>query len=82
MNQKCTQTAGTAKGHTFDQSSDESGAVNASAVVAALRENTFLVSVMHVNNETGIIQPIDEIATGLSAHGCYFHVGAAQGFGG
>ena len=34
MNQKCTQTAGTAKGHTFDQSPDESGAVYASAVAA------------------------------------------------
>jgi cysteine desulfurase len=59
----------------------ESGAVSSSDVLAALREDTFLVSVMHANNETGIIQPIDEIAEGLPETGCYFHVDAAQGYG-
>ncbi len=62
-------------------SPNESGAVQASEVIAATRKETCLVSVMHVNNETGIIQPIDEIAEGLQEQGCYFHTDAAQGFG-
>jgi cysteine desulfurase len=36
---------------------------------------------MHVNNETGVIQPLDEIAAALDGHDAYFHVDAAQGFG-
>jgi cysteine desulfurase len=36
---------------------------------------------MHVNNETGVVQPIDEIADGLNEHSAFFHVDAAQGFG-
>jgi cysteine desulfurase len=36
---------------------------------------------MHANNETGVIQPVDEIAEVLSGHPAYFHVDAAQGFG-
>ena len=60
---------------------DESGAVTADAVNDALRPDTTLVSVMHVNNETGILQPIEEIAAVLEDHPAYFHVDAAQGFG-
>lgn len=62
-------------------SPDESGAVPALDILSAVRDDTFLVSVMHVNNETGIIQPVDEIAECLPTTGCYFHVDAAQGFG-
>lgn len=36
---------------------------------------------MHVNNETGIIQPLADIAQALAKHEAYFHVDAAQGFG-
>ncbi|MEI7732305.1 MAG: cysteine desulfurase DndA [Verrucomicrobiota bacterium] len=57
------------------------GAVLTQQIAAALRPDTLLVSVMHVNNETGIIQPIGEIATALAGHEAFFHVDAAQGFG-
>ena len=40
-----------------------------------------MVSIMHVNNETGVIQPIEEIASLLSGHDAYLHVDAAQGYG-
>ena len=57
------------------------GWVDPDAIRAALRKDTLLVSVMHVNNETGVIQPIDDIAKLLSGHEAFFHVDAAQGFG-
>lgn len=60
---------------------DASGAVSAANIRAALRPDTLLVSVMHVNNETGVRQPLTEIASALKNHEAYFHVDAAQGFG-
>ena len=60
---------------------DATGVVPADAVRRALRPDTLLVSVMHVNNETGIRQPIAAIARDLDGHEAYFHVDAAQGFG-
>lgn len=57
------------------------GVVRAADVLSALRPDTLLVSVMHVNNETGVLQPIDEIATGMAKHLAYLHVDAAQSFG-
>lgn len=60
---------------------DETGAVSAKAIKLALRDDTLLVSVMHVNNETGIKQPIRDIAAALQDHDAFFHVDAAQGFG-
>ena len=59
----------------------ESGRVSSKDVLAAVREDTLLVSVMHANNETGVLQPIGEIADGLQGHTAYFHVDAVQGFG-
>lgn len=47
----------------------------------ALRPDTLLVSTMQVNNETGIIQPLAEIAGVLADHEAFWHVDAAQGFG-
>ena len=47
----------------------------------AVRPDTLLVSVMHANNETGIIQPLPEIADLLGGEEAFFHVDAAQGFG-
>ncbi|PKN37380.1 MAG: cysteine desulfurase DndA [Deltaproteobacteria bacterium HGW-Deltaproteobacteria-2] len=58
-----------------------SGAVDLDAICAALRSDTLLISVMHVNNETGIRQPLDEIAEVLNGHDAFFHTDAAQGFG-
>lgn len=58
-----------------------SGAVVADEVLAAVRPDTLLVSVMHANNETGVCQPIASIADGLPQPGPLFHVDAAQGFG-
>jgi cysteine desulfurase len=59
---------------------DAGGAVSAEAIREALRPQTLLVSVMHVNNETGVIQPLEAIAEALSAHEAYLHVDAAQGY--
>lgn len=57
------------------------GWVETEKIQAALRPDTLLVSVMHANNETGVVQPIEEIATLLGKHGAYFHIDAAQTFG-
>lgn len=57
------------------------GWIEPDAVRTALRENTLLVSVMHVNNETGTIQPLEQIADVLADHPAYLHVDAAQSFG-
>jgi cysteine desulfurase len=58
-----------------------SGVVDAGDVLAAVQPDTRLVSVMHVNNETGLIQPIQSIADRLPEDGPYLHVDAAQSFG-
>lgn len=57
------------------------GWVEAEAILERVRPETLLVSVMQVNNETGVFQPIEEIAAGLSGLDAYFHVDAVQGFG-
>jgi len=57
------------------------GWVDADEILKAVRDDTLLISVMQANNETGVIQPITEIAEKLSDHPAYLHVDAAQGFG-
>ena len=57
------------------------GWVDADRVAAAMRPDTLLVSVMQVNNETGIQQPIVEIADRIAGSPAFLHVDAAQGFG-
>lgn len=47
----------------------------------ALRPDTLLISTMQVNNETGVLQPLTEVADILSDHAAWWHVDAAQGFG-
>ena len=61
--------------------SDESGRVKASDVLSRVRQDTLLVTVMHANNETGIIQPVDEIGRALKNSPTYFHTDAAQTYG-
>ncbi len=60
---------------------DESGRVKAEDILSKVRKDTLLVSVMHVNNETGVIQPVVEIGEALKDTETYFHVDAAQSFG-
>ena len=60
---------------------EKNGRVDAAKIVALLRPTTLLVSLMHANNETGVIQPIEEVAKALAHHPAYFHVDAAQTFG-
>ncbi len=60
---------------------DSSGSVSSEDVINAVRKDTLLVSVMHVNNETGIIQPVKEIGDYLSDTDVLFHIDAAQSFG-
>lgn len=56
----------------------ENGLIDMDAFKAALREDTTVVSVMHVNNEIGVIQPIAEIGKITRERGIVFHVDAAQ----
>ncbi len=57
------------------------GRVSAEAILNCVREDTLLVSVMHVNNETGVIQPVGEIGEKLVSMGVLFHVDATQSCG-
>ncbi len=57
------------------------GLLDPAAVKAALRPDTVLVSVMHANNETGVIQPIAEIGAITRAAGVLFHCDAVQSAG-
>jgi len=60
---------------------DSDGRVRVEELAAALRPETLLVSVMAVNNETGVRQPIDEICHLMGSHEAYLHSDAAQLFG-
>jgi cysteine desulfurase len=57
---------------------DEQGRVRAADVERAIGPKTILISIMHANNETGSIQPIDEIGELTNAHDIVFHTDAAQ----
>ena len=62
-------------------SPDRSGRIDADAVLEKVTERTLLVSVMHVNNETGIIQPVLEIGKELADRDVLFHIDATQSCG-
>lgn len=57
------------------------GVVEPASLLAALRPNTRLVSIMYANNETGVIQPIDALAGIAHAGGALFHTDAVQAAG-
>jgi cysteine desulfurase len=57
------------------------GIITAQQVREALREDTVLVSLMAVNNETGAVNPLAEIGAVCAAGGALFHVDAAQAVG-
>ena len=60
---------------------DSLGRVAPDDVARALRAETALVSIMHVNNETGVIQDIESIGALCRERGLTFHVDAAQSVG-
>ena len=60
---------------------DESGRVDSERVISMIRPDTLLVSLMHVNNETGIIQPVKELGDYLSKTKTLFHIDATQSCG-
>jgi cysteine desulfurase len=60
---------------------DETGRVRVADAVALLRNYTALLTLMHANNETGVLQPIAEIAREARARGVLVHTDAAQSVG-
>lgn len=62
-------------------SPDASGRIKPEQILNLVTDKTLLVSMMHVNSETGIIQPIEEVGAALAGTKTYFHIDATQGFG-
>jgi len=62
-------------------SPDRSGLVPADRVIAALRPDTRLVAIMLANNETGVIQPVADIARVCRERGIHMHCDAVQAAG-
>ncbi|HYC90448.1 MAG TPA: cysteine desulfurase family protein [Thermoanaerobaculia bacterium] len=60
---------------------DQNGVTRAGDVRSALSPDTALVTVMHSNNETGVLQPVREIAEWAHAAGAIVHTDAAQSIG-
>lgn len=59
----------------------QNGLVDISVIEQNMRPDTLAVSVIHVNNEIGVLQPIDEIAKLCRSKGVFFHTDAAQSIG-
>jgi cysteine desulfurase len=59
----------------------KNGLIDLDVLRAAIKENTLMVSVMAVNNEIGVIQPLAEIGKLCREKGVFFHTDAAQAFG-
>lgn len=60
---------------------DNYGMIHPEEVKKAIRTDTVMVSVMHVNNEVGTINPIKEIGAAVKESGAWFHVDGVQAFG-
>jgi cysteine desulfurase len=70
------------KGHKVDYIPvDENGIVDIEDIKKKISDKTLLVSVMHVNNEIGTIQPLREIGELCKKKGVHFHTDAVQSFG-
>lgn len=59
----------------------EDGLIDLEVLKAVITDKTLLVSIMTVNNEIGVIQPMKEIGELCKAHDIFFHTDAAQAFG-
>jgi len=59
----------------------DNGVVEVAELEKVLDDETILVSVMHANNETGVVQPVEDIAALTREHGIIFHVDAVQTIG-
>ncbi|MDA1093437.1 MAG: aminotransferase class V-fold PLP-dependent enzyme [Acidobacteria bacterium] len=59
---------------------DTDGRLDLDRLVSAMTDETLLVSVMHANNETGVVHPIAEIGQRCRARGVLFHTDATQSF--
>jgi cysteine desulfurase len=57
------------------------GLIDPGEIRRALRPNTRLISMMLANNETGVLQPVEEIGKIAAEAGVYFHIDAVQGAG-
>lgn len=60
---------------------DKNGVVNPEEIKRAIKDETILITIMHANNETGAIQPIEEIAKIARENKILFHVDAVQSMG-
>ena len=60
---------------------DENGLIDLNTLEAAIRPDTFLISIMFANNEIGTIEPVKEIGEIAHRHGILFHTDAVQAFG-
>ncbi len=60
---------------------DSQGVVDPQSVAEAIRPDTILISVMHANNETGALQPVEEIGSIARQRRILFHIDAVQAFG-
>ena len=58
-----------------------SGRIDLEALKAAITPKTILISIMHANNEIGVIQPVEEIGRIAEEHGILFHTDATQTVG-
>lgn len=59
----------------------KNGLINLEDLESRITEDTLMVSIIHVNNEIGVIQNIDEIGRICRKHKIYFHTDAAQSVG-
>ena len=58
----------------------QNGLIDPKMIEGAIRKDTVLVTIMHANNEIGVIQPIRKIGNICKRHGVYFMVDASQSF--